>query len=70
MAVIERCGDCHFFDKKEQECRAKAPTAFVMPSPSPIMGGMPQPPTILGIWPSTRETYWCGEFKPKRELMT
>lgn len=72
MAVMEKCGDCRFFDKQEKECRRNAPTAFVTPVPpsalvkgmAPQGGGM----SIVGIWPSTRDVLWCGQFELKRGI--
>lgn len=72
MAVIEKCGDCKFMDRKEGECRRNAPTAFVVPIPpsSLVQGGDPSGGgmKIVGIWPSTRDPLWCGQFEQKRGI--
>lgn len=53
------CGNCDYFRRKQEgfpegDCRAKSPTAFVIPSgPNRI--------SVVGGWPKTEEKAWCGE---------
>lgn len=63
--TVERCGDCRWYHVKEKECRAHPPKAFVFPGSKSSLTGQQTGPAIVGIWPSTREGEWCGEFKAK-----
>ena len=61
--TIERCGDCHFYEAKEKECRARPPTPFPFPGTNTLTGQTTL--SVLGMWPATRPENWCGKFRPK-----
>lgn len=69
--MVERCGDCHFFAKKDGECRRHSPEVFVAPTmrASLVQGAQPDQGIVVhGFWPATRESNWCGEFEADRRL--
>lgn len=61
MTIDRRCGSCRFYRPKEKECRVHAPTPVVIPHP--VSGA----PVVMGFWPATRETNWCGDWQAKVE---
>jgi len=63
VSVIERCGDCYYWDRKERECHRNPPSPFPMPSVNPLTG-RPEA-TVLGLHSPTPETGWCGQFAPR-----
>lgn len=53
--MIERCDNCRFFYALTLRCRKKPPV------PVPAMQGNDM--KVLGVFPETTPTNWCGEYE-------
>jgi hypothetical protein len=62
--VVERCINCHFFDRHAKGSEAKAGHSGqcrrCAPALSPINA---KSYMIEGVWPTIRDDDWCGEWK-------
>lgn len=49
-----RCETCRYWDKSFEECHLGPPTIH--------------PDNLIGIWPGTVASDWCGEHEARMEL--
>ena len=49
-----RCETCRYWDKSYEECHLGPPTIH--------------PDNLIGIWPGTVASDWCGEHEARMEL--
>jgi hypothetical protein len=51
----KRCGTCKYFSKLMDECRKNPPKPIAAPTPNGL--------EVLGIFPSTTPSGWCGQHE-------
>ena len=56
------CETCPFFSHLQNQCRRNPPTGVPIPTREGI--------TMMGTWPPTQKSEWCGEHPKRKEDLT
>lgn len=62
--MIERCGDCYWWNKAEKECWRYPPVPHFLTQANLLTGRAD--PVVIGLHAPTPDTHWCGEFRAKQ----
>ena len=65
------CISCDFFAATNQnscQCRKGSPQLVIIPPPpgTILAPGQVPSPMLMGTWPPTQPSQWCGEWKQRR----